>query len=46
MTTGEYGNFVTTPGPDTLMLLGAGVLGLIAITQRRRRKSPNSRSAS
>jgi hypothetical protein len=38
---GEYGNFVTAPEPDTLMLLGAGVLGLIAITERKRRKSRN-----
>jgi hypothetical protein len=38
---GEYGNFVTAPEPDTLMLLGAGVLGLIAFTTRRRKNSSN-----
>ena len=39
---GEYGNFVTAPEPDTLMLLGAGVLGLVAFTARKRRSSPKT----
>ena len=33
---GRYGNFVTAPEPDTLMLLGAGVLGLLAFARKRR----------